>query len=1159
MIMRILRFLLLFFLLGPVTGLQARLRITEVLAYNFFNMLNPVTGQAGDWIEIHNESGSQEYLTAYFLSDNPDNLTKWKLPSDMVIPPGGYLLIFAHGEENEVDELHANFALDVSGETVYLYSAVNGVVDSLAYPRMYENISYGLLADGRYAFFNEPTPGSDNDEASAFRMAGPVRFDPPGGIFTGSQIVKLYGEPGATIRYSIDGSEPDLSNAVYSNQMLISKTMVIRARQWVDGEEPSEVTTASFIYHDNYDMPTISLSTNPDNLWDDEIGIHVTGTNGIPGYCSDYPRNWNQDWERPVSFEYFDVSGTRQVYFDGGFKIHGGCSRQANLKSFGIFARSEYGSNSINYPFFRQKDGVDWFKGLVLRNAGNDNQYTFIRDAVIQSTVSPDMDIDFQAYEPVQVFLNGEYWGMMNLREKVNEHWVTSNYGIPADNLDFLKNFTEIFAGSDAAFQSLMDYIEGNSLTVESNYAYVADRLDINSYIDYLITEMFFANRDWPGNNQKYWRDRVNGSKWRFILFDMEFSMGLYEFDPTIDMFSFSTDPAGPGWPNPPYATLPIRKLLENQGFREEFLKKYMMYLNTTLSTENVVRVIDSLYYNIYDAMPAHIDRWHLISSMNAWNNQVELIRRFARERPGNVWQNMSNFFSLGSPVDLRFEASGTRGEILANGISVPRNGMEATYLSGSDLDLEFMPAPGYRLKHWEVSGAASFDTLMLPRESVWKYNDSGMDLGTDWKEPGYNDAAWPQGNGELGYGDGGESTVLDFGPDSENKYTTYYFRTTLEIPDPSSCDNYILRIMRDDGAVVYFNGQEALRDNMPEGTILSTTFSLDFAGDADEYTYFEFGVDGALFVPGTNTIAVEIHQNSLTSSDISFDLELQATRYSGNGTWLVQDNPLNLTVQGGEVITPVTEIDERDLELYINEFMSSNQGAYFDEYGNDADWIEIFNADDSDADLAGLFLTDNLDNPAKWRIPFGSPEETTVEAGGYRVLFADGHPGLGPLHLDLRLNTSGEEVGLSYMSGENVVWLDSIRFRTLYSNISAGRYPDGTDNWVTMPAYTPGASNIYTGSEALPGQAMEISIFPNPAYDHLNMRAVFEGSVLPDEALIRVFDLTGRKVLSQTAPCYGGLMEELLDISSLESGIYIVEVRTGTLIHTTRFIKTGG
>ena len=1141
------------------TCLNGQLQINEVIALNTSGEVNPVLGEPGDWIEIYNVSGGSVDMYRYYLSDDPESPFKWNFPRQTSLAAGDYLLVWADGTNNMVSGNHTNFKLDVAGETIFLYSDTGILIDSLSFPRMYEDVSYGIGGNDERVYFSIPTPGFQNNTSSGYKVAGKVRFLPSAGVYsTGMQVELRIQNQEGTIRYTLDGAEPGTGDPVYSGPISVTDHTIIRARQWLDGYEPGEPSTASYIISDGFTLPVISLVTDPANLWNDQTGIYVVGTNGIVGYCSDEPRNWNQDWERPVSFEYFDLLGGRQLQIDGGIKIHGGCSRQAPLKSLGIFARSRYGRNSMDYPFFREKD-VDSFKGLILRNAGNDYWYSYIRDAVIQASVTPYMDLDGQAFEPVQVFLNGEYWGIHNLREKVNEHWVTSNYGIPDENLDFIKNRNEVFAGSMSAFTDLTHFLNNNSLVSDDNYQVVADQIDIGSYINYLITQFYYANRDWPGNNQKYWRDRVNNTKWRWILFDMEFALGLYEFNPAIDMFTFSTQDQHNDWPNPAWATLQIRRLLENEGFRTRFLQEYMIHLNTTLSTERVIRVIDSIQNMVYDVFPEHIARWGQVSSMNAWNNRVEELRDFVRQRPGYVWDNMRNFFSLGSTVSLRIDPMDHTGQVIANGISVPLEGFNGNYASGFELNLEFRSVPGYRLDHWEVGSFGLVTSTLLPRNSSWKYNDTGVYPGDEWKDESYNDSAWPSGTGELGYGDGGESTVLDFGPDDQNKRISYYFRTSFEIGDPSEYDFCQVRLMRDDGAVVYFNGTEVLRVNLPAGEILPETFALDFVGDQAESTYFEYSVDPQALKSGTNLIAVEIHQNSVTSSDISFDLELVASTESQGSTATYEENPLSLRMDHGLTVRAVSVINQMEQvpELVINEIMASNQGAFHDEYGNDGDWIEIYNAGNSEVDMAGLFLTDNLEDPCKWMVPYGDAGSTTIGAGGYLVYFADENPLLGTRHMDFRLDSNGEEVGLSYRSGAESYWIDSVRFGIQHTNISLGRYPDANNEWIAMTHYTPGHTNICTAIPENLADMFEVAIYPNPASDLLFVRIVQQRGVPPDEVLLRICDLTGREILQQSKTPGTTDLIERIDISAMPEGIYLLVVETGSVTRTGKFIKS--
>jgi len=327
--------------------------------------------------------------------------------------------------------------------------------------------------------------------------------------------------------------------------------------------------------------------------------------------------------------------------------------------------------------------------------------------------------------------------------------------------------------------------------------------------------------------------------------------------------------------------------------------------------------------------------------------------------------------------------------------------------------------------------------------------------------------------------------------------------------------------------------------------------------GDSDEFTYFTFTLDGDLLRQGSNTVAVEIHQNSPTSSDISFDLELAAISTSPVETQIYEDNPLQLSPVGGLTITPVTETVQLELDLYINEFMASNMGAWFDEYGNDGDWIEIYNAGDTDVDMAGFFITDNLEQPGLWRVPSGDPGETTIGTADYLLFYADGNPLLGPRHMDFRLTSEGEAVGLSYRSGEETVWIDTIRFENQIINISLGRYPDGSSNWISMAQYTPGTSNIMTSVSSWQNQILEISLYPVPVPDYLNIHVSSPGESLPEEITLQIYDLTGRSLLQFARPVWGNEFHERMDVSALPDAIYLLVVETGSGRHTRRFVKS--
>jgi hypothetical protein len=789
--------------------------------------------------------------------------------------------------------------------------------------------------------------------------------------------------PGGTIRYTTDGSPPGLEDSIYTKAILVQENTVLRANLWTDGFEPGAISTASYILNEPFTLPVVSVSSDPYNLWDDMDGIYVEGSNGQTGRCMDIPVNWNMDWERPLSFEYFDLSGERKIQIDGGTKIHGGCSRTNPMKSLAFFARSKYGNNRIEYPFFSQKEH-DSFKGLILRNSGNDFQYTLLRDAMIQAVVCPVMDLDEQAYEPVQVFLNGEYWGIHNLREKVNEYWVESNYDIPVENLDFIKNWGEVFAGNRDGLDSLNAFLWENELVSDANFQQVASWVDLESYTDYLMTQLFFANRDWPGNNQKYWRDRVKGSKWRFILFDLDFTMGIYDFDPSIDMLSFATLPDGEEWPNPAWATLLIRRLLENEGYKDQFVKKYLVHLNTTFEPMRVNHTIDSFYYRLYDIFPAHIERWSRPESMEDWTFFVDGLRLFADERPAYVRQNMRNFFSLGEEVPLAIEAP-EHGQVWVNGVRLPANGMQGSYVKDLDLDLVYLPEPGFVLKAWEL------------------INKNGAD--------------------------------------------------TLALNDPA------ISVMLEDSTYIRALFEEAEID------------------------------------PG--------------------------------------------------------------IQLYINEFMASNQNAHPDDFGEYDDWIELYNAGEEEVDIAGLYLTDDLDRPDRYRIPDGYAGLTTIGPRDHLVLYADKDSLQGPLHLNFKLSSQGESIGLSAKSGDRFLWLDSIRFGPQWPNASFGRFPDGQDQWVAMSPLTPKDNNQVDVTSVEKATLLQWSVFPNPTSDWLHVSLNMDQHPNASPVVLSLWDLTGRRLKEHSIRPGAGTNKLRFDLSDMTPGVYLLVVETDQGRLSKKILKT--
>ena len=380
-----------------------------------------------------------------------------------------------------------------------------------------------------------------------------------------------------------------------------------------------------------------SIVTDPANFFSDTSGIYVAGTNGIIGYCSTTPKNWNQDWERPVHIDFFENDKSLAFEVNAGVQIYGGCSRLYPMKSLALYFRGEYGNDKLQYRLFDDIQ-VNEFNNFILRSSGQDWWRTMFRDAMAQTLIEQGMNLDYQDYRPSVLFINGEYWGIHNLREKLNEHYVYYHHGVNKDNIDLIEISKGIFAnnGDLTAYNDMINFLSTNNMALPANYDYIKSITEIDEYIDYQVAEIYSANGDWPGSNVKLWRERTPSAKWRWMIYDLDFTFGgnaqgLYN----TNTLAQATAVNGPSWPNPPWSTLMFRKLLENSEFKEEFIQRFAAHLNTTFEKDHIIAVIDSLSQIIASEIPRHKERWpQSISYGTSWQGNIQIMKDFAADRP---------------------------------------------------------------------------------------------------------------------------------------------------------------------------------------------------------------------------------------------------------------------------------------------------------------------------------------------------------------------------------------------------------------------------------------------------------------------------------------------------------------------------------------------
>ena len=699
--------------------------ISEILTNNIHVKVDTSTGKFSDWIELYNNDSVQVDISGFYITDNAKKLDKWKFPTGTTIEAYSFLIVWAD-DTKQSEGLHTNFSLKNKKEVVYFLNSNLEVLDSVIYGKQIVNTSYGRLnsIDTAWRYFSEPTPGALNSgfNINTTNKCKPPKFKTKGGIYNDGLLLALKTKDSSVIRYTTDLTDPMLSSKIYDDKLQIDTSTCIKARAFSPNKLPSKVVTHTYIVNENTTLPVFSITTNPRNLFDDTIGIYTVGI-GTGQYA-----NFSRGWERPINIEYFE-NGVSSFNTPAGVKIVGLHIRRFPQKALAVQLKKKYGAKSVKYKLFAEKD-VFTYNNLVLRNSGNDVSKSFIRDGLMHSLLIGQMDIDYQSYKPVVVYLNGKYWGLYNLREKLNEYYLANNYGVDPKEIDLIENNGLVVVdGDNVAYKKLEKLITEKDLSKDAVMDELATMMDVDEYINYLIAQIYYDNTDWPSMNIKCWRPKNEDSKFRWLLFDTDFGFdGWLEvgFTNTTMDCATNTDKTkswkSPCWANEAPGTLLIRKLLENNGFRNEFVQRFAMHISTTFKADRVIYFIDSLKGNIETDMPNQIARWGDIKSMQSWNKEIEGMRTFAKNRPGFVLDHLNNFFNLNGLTKLLVNTSGCDSCYVISNSVVLENNKDITCFKSIPLKLEAVSTNGYEFVGWEYGNGEAHDNSQL---SIVPTNDT--------------------------------------------------------------------------------------------------------------------------------------------------------------------------------------------------------------------------------------------------------------------------------------------------------------------------------------------------------------------------------------------------------------------------------------------------
>jgi len=607
------------------------------------------------------------------------------------------------------NQLHTNYKISADGERVSLFNANRQLLSQINPGPLPTDVSFGRQPDGgaNWFYFNQPTPGLANTTPGYSQIAGEPTFSHPGGFY--SQSIQLTIQPGSdagAIYYTLDGSMPTTESIPYQAPISITKTTVVRAREVVANALLKPPITQTYFLNENITLPVISLTTDPPNLWDPDSGIYVLGRSYEPG-MPNFGANFWEDWERPVHVEFFEPGGQPGFHVDAGLQIFGGWSRYFAQKSLAIFARSFYGSGKISYPIFPDKP-VKEFEALVLRNSGNDWLSTLFRDGLMQNLLK-NTTLDLQAYRPAVIFLNGAYWGILNIREKINEHFVAANSGVDPDDIDLLESDGAVIEGENTHYLALLDYLSKQNPQLSATYDSVKTMIDVDNFLDYQIAQIYFDNQDWPGNNIKFWRSRTRGGRWRWLIFDTDYGFGLLNGAAyRNNTLEFATATNGPEWPNPPWSTFLLRRLLENTEFKTAFINRFADHLNATFLPGRIIPLIDEMKSRLEPEIPRHRGKWP--ESVNSWAQNVQILRLFATYRPTYVKSHLTAKFKLKGLARITLQTEPVAaGQIRLNSLFLATFPWQGDYFKEVPVEMEAIPAEGYRFAGWrELAGATN-------------------------------------------------------------------------------------------------------------------------------------------------------------------------------------------------------------------------------------------------------------------------------------------------------------------------------------------------------------------------------------------------------------------------------------------------------------------
>lgn len=1005
--------------------------------------------------------------------------------------------------------LHTDFKINFA-DRISLYNELGDLVDSVTLKPLQPGHSLMRINDeGNWCIAPVPSPGASNGFNCENNYSGAPAFTLAAGFYSGPQMVSIIGS--GEIRFTLDGSEPDLNAPLYSAPIQISQNTVLRARRYEEFKLPSAVASASYFIDEDVSLPVVSIMLPPEDFSEVYDNYSSKGVLGV---------------------EYFDKN--KQKQFDGNFAgyVVGNWSVSFPQKSLQFDADEDYGAlGEIEYPIFPDKP-IQQYHSFRIRNEDDDFDKARMRDRIVNELAAPTHS-GRAAYQNVIAFINGQYWGHYVARERLDNYFVRDNYGANPDSVNMVKTYFNLNAGGteDIAengnledFESMSNFISNQDMTNPSNFQQASQLLDLENFTDYLLTEIFVASTDWLQdyyNNIRLFKTDKN-APWKFLLWDVSYSSGHASGCASCDVLGSTLGG------NHRY-NLMLKNLLNNAGYRRYFINRFADLMNTSFLPARAHALINANAAELSPEINRHDQRWGT-GNLSTWGANVQQLKDFYAQRPENQRQHIVDNFQLDQEVSITLAANPVGAGVIKISTVVPESlPWNGIYFHGNPVTVTAIPNPGYSFVNWSANGnisdlfAQSF-TADVSGNTIFRANFSGQsqNLALSITEINYNaDPSRDAGDWfELRNLGSAAVDLSDFSVRDKDWFHRFRVPTGT--------------ILGAGEHLVFYENTGAFFAENPsvQQTLGPIPFHLD--NDGDELYLFD-------------------RNGALVNSVVYQDVAPWPCIADGFGGTLERHDPNNdpnaaeswfAGCIGGSPGAEFSACAETPSIAEINYKAALNADA--------GDWVELFNRSNTALDLSGWFIQDGSGN--QFEIPAG----TVLGPEGYHVLvqdavkFAAQFPGINNYtgNLGFGFNGNGDMVRLFSPDGRLVLSMcfndaapwpnepDGNGYTLENADINANL--NAPENWFAGclggspgQAFDINCGNVGTEEQAVP--PLSFRMWPNPVKDQLNYQVDTQEPVI-----IRVWDILGKQVLAlDSAPGSGSL-----GLTGLNPGVYLLEVR---------------